>query len=91
VITKISNSKDGYIVIAMTVMVSRKQTEAYGWMRDKWNAKNNKKGYLKIHIVAANVKTKKIISMKVTIDDEHVHNSKALPELVDEVTKSDKK
>ena len=62
-------------------------------MRDKRNAKNNnKKGYLKIHIVAANVKTKKIISMmKVTTDDEHVHNSKALPELVDEATKSDKK
>jgi hypothetical protein len=59
-------------------------------MRDKWNAKNNKKEYLKIHIVAVNVKTKKIISMKV-IDDEHVNNSKALPELVDEATKSDKK
>jgi hypothetical protein len=28
--------------------------------------------------------------MKV-IDDEHVHNSKALPELVDEAKKSDKK
>jgi hypothetical protein len=59
-------------------------------MRDKWNAKNNKKEYLKIHIVAVNVKTKKIISMKV-IDDEHVNNSKALPELVDEAKKSDKK
>ena len=32
-------------------------------MRDKWNAK--KKGYLKIH-VAVNVKSKKILSMKVT-------------------------
>ncbi len=59
-------------------------------MRDKWHLKNNnKKGYLKIH-VAVNVKTKKILSMKVT-DDEHVHDSKALPELVDEVIKSDKK
>ncbi len=47
---------------------------------------NNKKGYLKIHI-AVNVKTKKILSMKVT--DEHVHDSKALPELVDDVIKSD--
>ena len=47
---------------------------------------NNKKGYLKIH-VAVNVKTKKILSMKVT--DEHVHDSKALPELVDKVIKSD--
>ncbi|MGN6624804.1 MAG: transposase [Candidatus Nitrosocosmicus sp.] len=49
---------------------------------------NNKKGYLKIH-VAVNVKTKKILSIKVT--DEHVHDSKALPGLVDEIIKSDKK
>ena len=55
-------------------------------MRDKWHIKN-KKGYLKIH-VAVNLKTKKILSMKVT--DEHVHDSKALPELVDETIKSNK-
>ena len=54
-------------------------------MRDKWNVK--KKGYLKIHI-AVDVKTKKILSIKVTID-EHVHDSKALPELVDNIIKSD--
>jgi hypothetical protein len=52
-------------------------------MRDKW--KIRKKGYLKIHI-AVNVKTKKILSMKVT--DEHVHDSKALPELIDDIIKS---
>jgi uncharacterized protein with FMN-binding domain len=46
-----------------------------------------KKGYLKIHIVAVNVKTKKILSIKVT--NEYVHDSKALPELVDEVIKSE--
>ena len=56
-------------------------------MRDKWHIKNNnKKGYLKIH-VAVNVKTKKILSMLVT--DEHVHDSKVLPGLVDDVIKSD--
>jgi DDE family transposase len=54
-------------------------------MRDKWHIK--KKGYLKIHI-AVNVKTKKILSIQVT-DDEHVHDSKALPGLVDDVIKSD--
>ena len=54
-------------------------------MRDKWHIKN-KKGYLKIHI-AVNVKTKKILSIKVT--DEHVHDSKPLPELVNGVIKSD--
>ncbi len=53
-------------------------------MRDKWNVK--KKGYLKIH-VAVNVKTKKILSIKVT--DEHFHYSKALPGLVENIIKSD--
>jgi len=56
-------------------------------MRDKWDV-SNKKGYLKIH-VAVNVKTnKKILSMKVT-DDEHVHDSKALPGLIENIIKSD--
>ena len=54
-------------------------------MREKWSV-NNKKGYLKIHI-AVNVKTKKILSVKVT--DEHVHDSKAVPELVENIIKSD--
>src|SRR6476659_5863481 len=44
-----------------------------------------KKGYLKIHI-AVNVQTKEILSIKVT--DEHGHDSKILPELVDEIIKS---
>ncbi len=52
--------------------------------RDKWNVR--KKLYLKIHI-AVDIKSKKILSMKVT--DERVHDSKALPELVvDNIIKS---
>ena len=54
-------------------------------MQDKWNVKN-KKGYLKIHI-AVNIKNKEILSIKVT-DDEHVHDSKALPELVENIITS---
>ena len=37
--------------------------------------------------IAVDVKTKKILSMKVT--DEHVYDSKELPELVDNIIKSD--
>ena len=56
-------------------------------MRDKQDIKNNnKKGYLKIH-VAVNKKTQKILAIEVT--GEHVHGSKALPELVNDVIKSD--
>ncbi|MDQ6722673.1 MAG: IS5 family transposase, partial [Thermoproteota archaeon] len=56
------------------------------WMREKWNVR--KKGYLKIHI-AVDVKTKEILSMKVT--DEHVHDGKALHGLIDGIIKSDRK
>lgn len=74
--------EDQYIVIAVD-STGIKVTNRGQWMREKWHVK--KKGYLKIH-VAVNVKTKKILSMKVT--DEHVHDSKALPELVENIIKS---
>jgi hypothetical protein len=56
--------------------------------RDKWHVKT-KKGYLNLHMVAVNVKTKKILSMKVTEDNEHMHDNKAVPELVENILKSD--
>ena len=74
--------EDQYIVIAID-STGIKVTNRGQWMREKWNIRT--KGYLKIHI-AVDVKTKKILSIKVT--DEHAHDSKALPELVDDVTKS---
>ncbi len=76
--------EEEYITIAVD-STGIKVTNRGQWMREKWKAKN-KKGYLKIH-VAVNVKTKKILSMKVT--DEHVHDSKALPELVENIIKSE--
>jgi hypothetical protein len=76
--------ENDYIVIAID-STGIKVTNRGQWMRDKWNMR--KKGYLKIHI-ATNVKTKEILSIKVT--DEHVHDSKALPELVDDIIKSDR-
>ena len=51
-------------------------------MQDKWNVR---KGYLKIHIVV-DTKSKKVLFVQVT--DEHVHDSKALPELVENIIKS---
>jgi hypothetical protein len=76
--------EDEYIVIAID-STGIKVTNRGQWMQDKW--KIRKKEYLKLHI-AVNVKSKKILSMKVT--DEHVHDSKALPELIEEnIIKSD--
>ncbi len=76
--------EDEDIIIAIDI-TDIKITNRGQWMRDKWNVR--KKGYLKIH-VAVDIKTKKILSIKVT--DEHVHDdSKALPELVDNIITSD--
>jgi hypothetical protein len=75
--------KDEYIVIAID-STGIKVTNRGQWMKEKWNVRT--KGYLKIH-VAVDVKTKKILSMKVT--DEHVHDSKALPGLIENIIKSD--
>ena len=79
---KSKDSEDEYIVIAID-STGIKVTNRGQWMRDKWNVR--KKGYLKIHI-AVNIKSKKILSIKVT--DEPVHDSKAVPELVESIIKS---
>ncbi len=49
-------------------------------MLDKWKNKRKRKGFIKIHVAAVNIKTKKIVSMDVT--KENVHDGKILKELV---------
>jgi hypothetical protein len=80
-ITDKESAKDNYIIIAID-STGIKVTNRGQWIRDKWNIR---KGYLKIHI-AVDVKNRKIISMKVT--DEHIHDSKVLPKIVDDISKS---
>ena len=79
---KVKEFEEKYIVVAID-STGIKITNRGQWMRDKWNIR---KGYLKTH-VAVNVKTKKILAMKVT--DEHVRDIKASPGLVKDVLKSD--
>ncbi len=70
-----------YLIIAID-STGIKVTNRGQWIRDKWGTR---KGYLKIHI-AVDIKSKKILSMKVT--NEHIHDSKMLPELVQSIIKS---
>jgi hypothetical protein len=70
--------EDDYLVISID-STEIKITNRGSWMR--------KKGFLKIHI-AVDVKTKKILCIKVT--DEHVHDSKVLLDLVNDIVKSNK-
>jgi len=48
------------IVIALD-STGIKITNRGQWMQEKWNIRNKKKGYLKIHI-AVNIKTKEILA-----------------------------
>ncbi len=50
------------------------------WIRHKWNVK---RGYLKIHMTV-DIKRTRIISLHVT--SEQVHDSKVLPELINNIT-----
>ncbi|MER5176347.1 MAG: transposase, partial [Candidatus Nitrosocosmicus sp.] len=56
-------------------------------MYDKWgDGTKMRKGYLKIHVVAVDIKTKEILALEVT-DDEKVHDSRMMKELVKHVLK----
>ena len=55
-------------------------------MREKLKA--GKKRIFENACVAVNVKSKKILSMMKVIMDEHIHDSKVLPELVENIIKS---
>ncbi|MER5175187.1 MAG: transposase, partial [Candidatus Nitrosocosmicus sp.] len=69
--------KNDYIIIAIDIQELKLRIEGQ-WMRDKWKINNKNKGYLKIHIATVDVKSKKILSMKITAD-EYVHDINALP------------
>ena len=55
-------------------------------MRYKWHV--GRKGYLKIHVVAVDIKKKRILSLEVT--SEEVHDGKMLKNLVDNASENNK-
>ena len=77
---KSSLQHDDNFVIAIDSTTGVKVTNRGEWIRHKWKVK---RGYLKIHI-AVDIKRKRILSLDVT--SEQVHDSKVLPELIDDIT-----
>jgi hypothetical protein len=51
---------------------------------DEREIENKKERILDIHIATVDIKSKKILSIKVPTD-EHIHDSKVLPELVENI------
>lgn len=81
---KVNPSERDDVVIAVD-STGIKVTNRGEWILDKWkNKKRIRKGFIKIH-VAVDIKTKKIVSMRVTKED--VHDGKMLKELVDDASK----
>jgi hypothetical protein len=76
---KVDSEKDVVIAVDSTGI---KITNRGEWILDKWNKGKKRKGFVKIH-VAVDVKTKKIVSMRVT--KENVHDGRMLKELVFDV------
>jgi len=77
---KVNLEKDDIVIAVDSTGI--KVTNSGEWILDKWKNKRKRKGFIKIH-VAINIKTKKIVSMKVT--KENVHDGKMLKELVYDV------
>ena len=55
------------------------------WMQHKWHVR--KKGYLKIHVVAVDIKKKRILSLEVTSEEVH-DDGKMLNKLVDSASEN---
>jgi transposase len=79
---KVNPSERDDVVIAVD-STGIKVTNRGEWIIDKWKNKRMRKGFIKIH-VAVDIKTKKIVSMRVTKED--VHDGKLLKELVDDAS-----
>lgn len=78
----VNPSEKNDIVIAVD-STGIKVTNRGEWIFDKWKNKRIRKGFTKIH-VAVNIKTRKIVSMRVTKED--VHDGKMLKDLVDDAS-----
>lgn len=76
------SERDDVVIVVDSTGI--KVTNRGEWILDKWKNKRIRKGFIKIH-VAIDIKTKKIVSMRVTKED--VHDGRMLKELVDDASK----
>ena len=56
------------------------------WMQHKWHVR--KKGYLKIHVAAVDIKKKRILSLEVTSEEVHEDGKMMLNKLVDSASEN---
>jgi predicted deacetylase len=73
--------------LLLIVLASRKVSNRGGeWMRHKWHVRS--RGYLKIHVVAVDIRKKKVVSL-LQVTSEEVHDSsKMLKNLVKDASEN---
>jgi hypothetical protein len=83
---KINEKLGNDIVIALDSSTGIKVANRGEWMRHKWHIR---KGYLKIHVVAVDIKKKKrILSLDVTSEEVHDDGKMLLKMLVDSASEN---
>jgi hypothetical protein len=83
---KINEKLGNDIVIALDSSTGIKVANRGEWMRHKWHIR---KGYLKIHVVAVDIKKKKrILSLEVTSEEVHDDGKMLLKMLVDSASEN---
>ena len=81
-IIKIDKRIGNDIVIALDSTGIKVANRGGEWIRDKWHVR---RGYMKIHVVAVDIKKKRVVSLEVTSE---VHDSKVMKKLVDRVSEN---
>ena len=83
---KINEKLGNDIVIALDSTGIKVANRGGQWMQHKWHVR--KKGYLKIHVAAVDIKKKRILSLEVTSEEVHDDGKMVLNKLVDSASEN---
>lgn len=83
---KINEKLGNDIVIALDSTGIKVASRGREWMQHKWHVR--KKGYLKIHVAAVDIKKKRILSLEVTSEEVHDDGKMMLNKLVDSASEN---
>jgi hypothetical protein len=74
------------IVIALDSIGIKVSNRGGEWMRHKWHVRS--RGYLKIHVVAVDIRKKKVVSLQVTSEEVHDSSRMLIKKLVKDASEN---